>query len=393
VSTAIPPVELPADNAARIAIFDVLSDAAAAGQVALTDEELFDRVIGRLRVLVPRELHLLGERAYVREKVEACIDGRIVERAGDAPQLLTLTGEKPLIRYPDAKSREYDAGLEAARERLEQDDAKLRRRGFDVRTLVPSLADAPESDGFRALVASMQEHGYLKQFPIQLGANGDVIDGRARIAAAADAEVPVAQMKERLPRRRDTPLHRVLLALAANWARVTDEERERVYDAVSAKAERSWSDIEADLALTRAWRRMAPREYTPWFDVKKVRYREDEPPRVQITKDRKVGLRSLVVAAGLSSYKIQTTLKGYLFEHKARTAFSGNQGAIFVDVDDAIRGIGNMMRDRREKNQRIEKEWKDIRNWLIRHSSSGPEGESSSISEDLEAAPTQQQLV
>src|SRR2546429_4032405 len=64
--------DLPADNAARIAIYDVL--AAAYGETkAISSDELFDGVIGRLRVLVPRELHLTGERAYVDEKVEACV--------------------------------------------------------------------------------------------------------------------------------------------------------------------------------------------------------------------------------------------------------------------------------------------------------------------------------
>ena len=104
-------------------------------------------------------------------------------------------------------------------------------------------------------------------------------------------------------------------------------------------------------------------------------------------------IRSLVEAAGLASYKIQTTLKGYLVEEKAQTAFSANRKAIFVDVDDAIRGIEAMMRDRRKKKLVIEKEWKDIRKWLIQYSTRGRQEEISEAPEDRDELLLQQQLV
>ena len=64
--------DLPRDNASRLAIYDALyAHAPVADTPGITDEELFDQVIGRLRVLVPRELHLSGDRAYVAEKVDA----------------------------------------------------------------------------------------------------------------------------------------------------------------------------------------------------------------------------------------------------------------------------------------------------------------------------------
>lgn len=364
------PDTLPSDNAARIAIYDVLAGGGPAeslSRLALTEGELFERVIGRLRILVPRELHLLGEREYVSEKIQACVDGGILDRVADDPQRVMLTGQPPQIRYPDGTVRDYEAGLEAARERLELDDMKLRRGELDVHKLVPSLADAQDSEAFRALVGSMQEHGYLKQFRIQRGANGDVIDGRARIAAAAIAGVPAEEMTDRLPQRRDTPLHRVLLALDANWGRISDEDRERVYEVVSARTGRTWARIEADLALTRDWRRAIPRDYKPWFDVKKVRFRPSDQPNVQITKDprdRKVMLRSLLEAAGLSNYKIND-LRGYVVMERARTDFSANQKAIFVGIADAIAGIEAMQQDRRRKNRRLEPQWDTIRQWLV----------------------------
>lgn len=368
--------ELAPDNAARLAIYDVLCGIAPSGDqqhVGLRDDELFERVIGRLRILVPRELHLLGEREYVAEKVDACIAAGILARHSD---ILALTGRPPKIRYPDATVRDYHAGLEAARERLELDDAKVRNSGFNVHALLPSIADAQESEAFQCLVASMREHGYLKQFPIQRGANGDVIDGRARIAAATIVEVTAIEMRDRLPQRRDTPLQRVLLVLDANQGRITADDRERVHQAVGVATGRTWPEIESDLALTREWRRATPRSYTPVFDVKKIRFRPNDEPSVQVTrdpKDRKVMLRSLLEAAGLSNYKIQD-LRGYVVEEEARTKFTANRKAVFVGMADAIAGITAMQRDRKRKNLKLDPQWNQIKQWL--REQTAPRGES-----------------
>src|SRR4051812_43206933 len=112
--------DLPPDNASRLAIYDALSDAVSGStERGVSDAELFARVIGRLRVLVPRELHLAGEQSYVGEKIAACIDrGIIWERSVNGQRLLGLTGLAPLVRYPDGEVREYLPGLELARERL-----------------------------------------------------------------------------------------------------------------------------------------------------------------------------------------------------------------------------------------------------------------------------------
>ncbi len=54
--------ELPPDNTARIVLYDAMAEAAETecSFNGLTETELFDAVIPRLRILVPRELHNLG---------------------------------------------------------------------------------------------------------------------------------------------------------------------------------------------------------------------------------------------------------------------------------------------------------------------------------------------
>src|SRR3954452_12621719 len=73
--------ELPPDNAARIAIYDVMAAAGARRQ--LTEDEIFARSIPRLRVLVPRERHISGELPYVREKIRMCVQAGLLEPVPD----------------------------------------------------------------------------------------------------------------------------------------------------------------------------------------------------------------------------------------------------------------------------------------------------------------------
>jgi hypothetical protein len=361
--------ELPADNDARIAIYDAMCEVAGSPRATsrvIATETLFDQVIDRLRILVPRELRLSGERLYFDEKIQTCVDAGIVRRSGDG---LTLGEEAPFVQYPDGEIRSYTAGLQAARARLKHDDASLRRAGFDPHRFVPSVADARRSPAFRVLVASMREHGFLKQFPIVRGADGAVVDGRARIAAAEVAGVKVIELSEddRPPNRLDTPLHRVLLLLAVNANRLTDENRDALKQAVAEKVGRSWAEIESDLALTHEWRRAVPRQYVAKLDVREVRFRPDEAePTILVTTDERVrvGLRKLVVAAGLSPYKMQTELRGYVVEELARTQLT-SKPATFVEISNAIEGIGKMQSDRRAKNLKLDPQWETVRQWLV----------------------------
>src|ERR1700761_255335 len=154
--------ELPLDNGSRLAIFDMVHDLAGAdGTAGVRREGLVERVLPRLRVLVPRELHLRGERAYVEDKILACIDEGIIRPSGDGDdRSISLTGVTPRIRYPDGELRDYSPGLELARERLDADNVRLRTAGFDVRSFVPTIADDPDGPQFQALLASMREHGF-----------------------------------------------------------------------------------------------------------------------------------------------------------------------------------------------------------------------------------------
>jgi hypothetical protein len=373
-----PAQELPADNAARLVVFDAmaLAERESSGAEGLSDDALFERVIGRLRVFFPRELHVLGEREYLRAKVEACVDQGVLRRDPGNEGHVQLGDATPSIRYPDGTIREYTAGLEGARERLEADEAKLRRGSFDVRRLVRSAADDRKSDSFTGLVDSMHEHGFLDQFPVAVSSTGQVIDGLARVAAAAEANVPMkSHHRVEIPARRDTPLHHVLLVFDANADRLSDEDRARVRDTVENRTGRSWFDIEEDLALTREWRRVVPKKYTAVLDVDLVAFANQHEPKVQVTIDgTRVGLSSLTRQAGLPPWS-RDNLEPYVAKEEARTEYSGGRKAWFVKIADAIVGIENMQRDRADRGLKLDSAWDDIRNWLIETFESKPPAE------------------
>lgn len=363
-------LELPIDNAARLAIFDVMHDAAGKdGPLPLTESELFERVITRLRVLVPRELHIAGDRPYLHDKLIACADAGLISMGSlDGEAILALTGKPPSIRYPDGEIRDYTPGLVPALERLDGDNARLRGDSFDVRTLVPTSADEPDGPDFQALLASMREHGFLKQWWIAIYDDDVVIDGRARKKAAEILELKIEHVKygsdrERTAaRRRDTPLNRVLVALEGNRARLSSEVVEAVRDAVADVTRRPWEQTAADLALTAQWRLSMPPAYQPRFEVRTLAFRSDTEPKIQVTADNKVQLRSLVESGGLSNYKIK-----YLNDYvPMERALSGaGQKAIFARAEDLIAGIAAMQLERRAAKLKVEPEWEHIRDWLV----------------------------
>jgi len=332
---------------------------------------VFDRVIGRLRVLVPRELHLAGEEAYVHAKLEACAEAGLISMGTlDGESILALTGRAPTIRYPDGTLRDYTPGLELARERLDGDNARLRDAGFDVRRLVPTCADDPNGPEFRALLESIREHGFLRQFWIAALSDDVIIDGRARKRAAEilGLEVPYVQYKTKrernAARRRDTPLNRVTLAIDCNRGRLSAETIETVHEAVAAVTRRPWSETAADLSLTADWRRAMPAEYSPYFEVERLPFREGADAKVQVTPDHKVMVRSLVEAAGFSEYK-RDLLRDYVPFEEARTAFTTGPKAALARAEDLISGIALMQQDRRAAKRKIDPEWDQIRDWLV----------------------------
>lgn len=375
--------ELPADNAARIAIFDAMSEAARDGATSLDLGELHERVIARLRVLVPRELHNAGEREYVTSKVDVCLRAGLLSHADASGQRFELTGTRPKVRYPDDEIRDYSAGLERARERLDVINAKFRDTHFNACDLIPSTADAPGSSAFRALVASMREHGFWEHAAIYRFADGTIIDGRARRAAAEEAGVEVEWFGFRSEadridaRRRDTPLQRLLVALDANATRLTDDERRQVFEAVARVAGRSWNDIAADLDLTQSWRSVRPRAYTPRFEVRLVPLQPGDEPRIHVTADGRVMVRSLLEAAGLADYKANR-LWEYAHWEMGKSDRSGGPKARFAHIDDLADGIPRMLADRRRARGRlkVEPEWDRVCTWLQERSSrqTGPSG-------------------
>lgn len=364
--------ELPPDNASRVAIFDAVHDLADAGGTTDVGEgDLLERVLPRLRVLVPRELHLVGEQAYVERKLQACIDEGIIRAHGlGADKSLALTGVTPRIRYPDGELRDYSPGLEPARERLDADNARLRAADFDVQRFVPSLADDPNGPHFQALLASMREHGFLKQFSLLRHDDGAVVDGRARIRAAEILGLDVEDLKygsverdRNTARRRDTPLNRVLLALHCNAARLGDETWEEVHGQVSKVTGRPWAETHADLAVTQLWRRAVPSDYSPRLEVRRLPYRDGGEAKIQVTDDDKVMLRSLLEAAGLAGYKIKV-LEDYVPFERARSNFSAGRKAVFARAEDLIGGIVAMQVERVQRKLKLDPEWDHILAWL-----------------------------
>lgn len=360
--------ELAPDNGARLAVFDALTAAARddpEGTEGLTAVELTDRIIGRLRVLVPQELHVMGEQEYVNSKLAVCLDAGIIQRSPSQPERLVLGATIPLVRYPDGSVRGYTARLEAARERLDADEFRLRRAGFNIRHMVKSASTRRKSDSFRRLAASMREHGFLVQFPLIESATAGVIDGLARQAAAAESGIVLKkQHMVRLPKRRDTLLHHALLVLDVNAERLTEEDHLNVHETIAARVQRPWIKIEIDLELTREWRRTEPKEYDAKLEVEVFPYTRHEEPKVQVTTDRtRVMLRSLMQQAGVPEYQ-RDLLKPFVAMEDARTQYSGRK-AIFVDIDDAIDGIAKMQGARTRRGLKADRAWDEMREWLI----------------------------
>jgi hypothetical protein len=363
--------ELPRDNASRLAIYDAICQyEKEAGAPGITDDELFEGVIGRLRVLVPRELHLAGDRAYVDEKVDACLQAGIIIADYDNGQRLLTPGQPPLVRYPDGTIRDYPAGLELARERLDRDNAHLRAASFDVRKFIPSIADDSGGTPFQGLLESMREHGFMKQFPIVKYEDDAIVDGLARQRAAETLGMDVeyfnySERARKDAQRRDTPLNRVRVAIDSNVGRLKGDTVDAVYKRVADVTGRVWDETAADLALTQEWRRSTAAEYTPWFDVTLHAYRDGEEPKVQVTADGKVMVLSLVRASGLSGYKIGTELSEHVVFEDARSAYSARK-AHFARAEDLIAGIATMQEERQAKGLKLDPEWEQIRSWLVR---------------------------
>ena len=110
----------------------------------------------------------------------------------------------------------------------------------------------------------MREHGFLKQFPILKYADDVIIDGRARVRAAAILALDVEYFKyasERdrtAARRRDNPLNRVLLAIHGNLPRLDADQMRAIHEQVAAGTGRPWDQTAADLELTAQWRGTIP---------------------------------------------------------------------------------------------------------------------------------------
>jgi hypothetical protein len=360
------PEDLPSDNTARIVLFDAMADAIASSRNfdGMSHADLFERVIPRLRVVVPRELHIQGEFAYVDAKIVACLEADVLRQHLSRPDLLLLGPTVPKVSYPDGIVHDYTAGLEAARERLEADESRLRRGGFDVRRFVQSPADIKESGRYLNLKASIAEHGFLDSSPIVVSASDAVVDGLARLAAAEEAGVVLKKHNRvRLPARRDTPLHHALLVLHLNADRLNEEDVVKVHDAIANRAGRPWLNIQEDLERTREWRRAEPKEYDAKLDVRLVHFSNHDEPKVQMTLDgTRIMLRSVMREAGIPEYRRDDLLAHMPWE-EARTQHSGRR-AIFVGVDDAIRGIERMQRDRKRRRLKVDTAWDKIQRWL-----------------------------
>src|SRR5207245_5884727 len=74
---------------------------------------------------------------------------------------------------------------------------------------------------------------------------------------------------------------------------------------------------------------------------------------------------------GLSNYKI-AVLRDYVPFERARSAHSAGRKAVFVRAQDLIAGIAAMQHERLAAKLKVDPEWEQIRQWLIRML--GPDG-------------------
>jgi hypothetical protein len=362
------PAELAPDNSTRLVIFDALCDARDEGTAELTFEELFERVIGRLAHMVQRELHIMGERAYVEEKVASCVEAGLLTVAADDRYALA-DDPQAWIRYPDNSIRRYPHGLTAARERLDKTNTALRERRFDITEHLPHHKSS--SREFEALVHSMQEHGFFKHAAIYRYADGTYVDGIARIAAAkrAGVEPKYLELRKQDPettrlRRRDTPLERVLLAVNGNATRLTDEERRDALDKAALASGRTWEEIERDLVMTRDWRSVTARSYTSVFEVTQVPFDRDGTRTIPVSDEHKVHVPTLIWASGLKKWKWEKELEVYVPTAESARYKGGGPAATFAPATDMLRGIEQMLEDRRQQKRKISPEWEVCADWL-----------------------------
>jgi hypothetical protein len=75
----------------------------------------------------------------------------------------------------------------------------------------------------------------------------------------------------------------------------------------------------------------------------------------------------LVEAGGLAGYKVGTQLKQYVPTEKARSANSTGPKADFARAEDLITGIATMQKDRQAAKRKVDPEWEQIRQWLVRN--------------------------
>lgn len=372
MSTTMEPTmtDLPPDNATRLAIYDAMHDGDTVNGASLTftEDQLFERVIPRLRMLVPRELHISGEREYLAEKISILVEDDLLlsQPEGDGRVTLRLSGQPPKIRRPDGTIGEYSYGLEPARERIDRDNAALRAKAFDVHDYIPSIKDDPDSPEFLALLASMEEHGFLRQFWLAETPDGTIVDGRARQLAAKILKLkapivsyPQGREKE-AARRRDSPLNRIAVAIDSNRARLDQATIDRVHNEVCAVTGRQWEETARDLDITRAWRKILPKDYVPMLEVTTLPFGDAD---VHLTSDGRVMLRSLVVAAGFAPHKYDE-LKKHVPLEMARTKQSAKK-AFFAKAEDIVSGIEDLQKaDSKKKNPRNEPQWDRMKEWL-----------------------------
>jgi hypothetical protein len=357
---------LPLDNNVRLVLYDAVA-LSEPGQNSrphfLAESELFERAIGRLKILFPRELHVAGREEYFREKLLSSVSDGVLQRTGD--DLLTLGPRPPKIQFPDGTIHDYPAGLEPAKQRLAADDARLANSGFDVMRLVPSFAGKTRSPEFQRLLSSIRLHGYQRNALVLEGADGTVIDGRARLAAATILKVkPATRNDVGLARWRDTPTQRFSLGLDLNTDRLTDDDVAHARVEFARRVERPWDAIAKDLELTREWRLTKPKSYNLDFPVEGRALRPGAPEQIVVSADgTKVGLKSLVLASGLPPHHYEK-FSDRIHTERRKTALTGTRQALFVDVADALGVAEEICRHDLDRGKQVDPGWASLREWL-----------------------------
>ena len=135
---------------------------------------------------------------------------------------------------------------------------------------------------------------------------------------------------------------------------------------VAAVTGRRGTRHRADLALTAGWRRSIPRVFTA-IRGQEAAFRDGEEAKIQVTADRRSCCAHCWRPAACRTTRSPASRTTY--RSSAREAHSAGRKAMFARAEDLIAGIAAMQQERRAGKRKVDPEWDQIHEWLLKRSS------------------------